>query len=640
MYKKALGMFLTGTLFFFCSCVDDTYDLANKEISTDIEIKGNKLALPLGSLKAFELGTWFEDLDIIETMEDGVYAFVQKDTIEPVEKTPHEILFDIPDQHIRSKINVSDKLPEIPEIPNIPNMSRASSMGDYMEEYLKDIPNPIAIDFNETNTFSFKNPISVQYMFIESVTLKEEMELDLRIKLDGLNILQDSRVDLDFTLVLPAFFNELHCDDPEILIKKNRVTVRQQYPIHSTEGFTIKLISKGLNFKNEESDHTGLHPVKDGDLSYLVYDGHINAEGEVQIKWTESDLLNNIKGLEEIGINLDCTFTPMYVKTLNGIFYEEFDKLERTFIADLGEQLASMKESGNYITLSEPQIIVLLNNAISIPINVDLDIIGKDSEGNPIASEEIHTQIPIEAARYSETTGEVMPDTSRLFITNNTVKNYREDFTNIEIENLAHLLEAIPDSICVSIHPVIDRSVTHHIDIYQALNISASYDIMMPFKIDTCHIAYSDTISVSLGETMETFENAGLKLKMSIANTMPLGLTLNFTALDENNVPVNDIVIAPIEIAQGNGNSIHDSKAEKNEVSLAIQNSNGNLSKLDKLKLDIVAETNNATMGLKGTQGIQISDIVIEISGDISTDDISTDDEEEFDEDFDEDIDE
>lgn len=55
MCKKALGMFLAGTLFLFSSCVDDTYDLANKEIAMDMQMKGNKLALPLGSLRPFML---------------------------------------------------------------------------------------------------------------------------------------------------------------------------------------------------------------------------------------------------------------------------------------------------------------------------------------------------------------------------------------------------------------------------------------------------------------------------------------------------------------------------------------------------------------------------------------------------------
>ena len=60
MYKKVLGMFLMGALFFFYSCVDDTYDL-NKDITTDVAIKGNRLTLPLGSLRPMTLDSLLVD---------------------------------------------------------------------------------------------------------------------------------------------------------------------------------------------------------------------------------------------------------------------------------------------------------------------------------------------------------------------------------------------------------------------------------------------------------------------------------------------------------------------------------------------------------------------------------------------------
>ena len=228
MYKKLLGMFLMGASFLLCSCIDDTYDVINKEISTDVEIKGNKLALPLGSLKAFELNTWFKDLEILETMDDGVYAFIQRDTIEPQKKQPEAILLDIKSQHIESKIDVSEYMPEI---PSIPSMSRATTIPG-----LDLIANPITIPFEETNTFSFTNPISVQYMYIESVVLKEELPIYLRIKLDGLDVLQTSSVNLDFTLDLPAFFHKLHNDDnlEGLSIEKNRLTIKREYPVSYT----------------------------------------------------------------------------------------------------------------------------------------------------------------------------------------------------------------------------------------------------------------------------------------------------------------------------------------------------------------------------------------------------------------------
>ncbi len=599
MNKKTLGLLLMGAPFFLGSCVDDTYDL-NKEISTEIESKDIKLALPLGDLKPFELGTWFQDLDIIETMEDGVYAFAQRDTIEPIEKQPHEIILDIPEQHIRSKIDVSGHMPNIPNIPNLPNVD--------LSAYLGNVPNPIVVPFDNSNSFSFENPISVQYMCIDSVALAHEEIITLKFKLDGLQALQDSEVLLDLKITLPSFFDEIRSEDPEVKTNKNQITIQKEYPVRSAVGLSFELHCDKINFKNEETS-TGLHP-EDG---VLAYDGDIFAEGTVNINWTQEDLLNNIRDIDEIDVSVDCVLTPMYVQTLNGIFYEEFGRLEQTFIVDLGEQMSTLKESDNTITLSDPHVMVLLNNAISVPINVDLDIVGKDIYGHPIASEEIHTMFPIDPAKYDAITGLVIPDVSELYFTDEP--HEKEGYRNIVIPNLGRLLENIPDSITVSIHPDIDKSVTHHIDIYQALNISASYDILVPFKFDSLHINYCDTIAVGLGETLEGVGDASLNLMMNITNSIPLALTLNFTPLDENDEIIEDMTIAPITIAQGEGGSIHEEMEGKSKVTLSLGNNNGSLAKLNKLKLDVDIQSDDASMGLKGIQGLQITDIAIEVAG-------------------------
>ena len=600
MSKKTLSLFLMGTMLCFCSCVDDNYDLS-KTISTDVLIKDNKLALPLGSLKAFELGTWFDGLDIIETLEDGVYAFVHSDTIAPIERTPNEVLIKITPQHITSTIDVSEMIPNVPDIPNIPGVE---------DIILKEIKNPIDISFDENNEFSFKSPISLQYIRVDSVELKEELLINLGIKINGLEALTESGVNMDLNLILPPFLNNVRSNDPDVSTQGSQVVIRKAYPVKTTEGLSIELISKELNFVDK--DGSGLHPENGN----LAYDGEIRAKGKVQIEWTKEDLLHNIRNIKEIGFNVDCSFTPVNIQTINGTFYEKFDTLRQTFKVDLGSQLNSLKESENYITLSDPQLTVFLNNSISMPINATLDVIGKDVDGNTIESEEISTIVPIKAAKYDDLTGIIIPDTSKLFVTDEYVE-VADDYTNIVIPNLGRLLESIPDSISVAIHPDIDKSVPHHIDIYQILNISASYDIMIPFKFDKLSIVYSDTIPVNIEETLEGLGETGLKLKMNIENTIPVELKLNISALDENNKPINAIKIDPIRVKQGNGEGIANSKPEKNAVAITLQNKDDSLKELDKLKLDIEIKTEDATMGLKGTQGIRISDIVVEFSADL-----------------------
>lgn len=106
MCKKALGLFLMGTLFVLCSCVDDTYDL-NKGVTTDVEIKGNKLSLPLGSLQAIMLDSLFsvDSLGILDK-KDGVYSISMADSIAAYAYEMSEINLAIPTQ--KTNIIVDD----------------------------------------------------------------------------------------------------------------------------------------------------------------------------------------------------------------------------------------------------------------------------------------------------------------------------------------------------------------------------------------------------------------------------------------------------------------------------------------------------------------------------------------------------
>lgn len=99
MCKKALGMFLAGTLFLFSSCVDDTYDLANKEIAMDMQMKGNKLALPLGSLRPFMLDSLLdlESIGMIKAdSETRCYSFsMDSNLVTKVDKKDLSVLEEV-----------------------------------------------------------------------------------------------------------------------------------------------------------------------------------------------------------------------------------------------------------------------------------------------------------------------------------------------------------------------------------------------------------------------------------------------------------------------------------------------------------------------------------------------------------------
>ena len=98
MCKKALGVFLAGTSFLFASCVDDTYDLANKEIAMDMQMKGNKISLPLGSLSPFVLDSLLdlESISMIKADSNRCYSLsLDSNLVTRVEQKDLSVLEDV-----------------------------------------------------------------------------------------------------------------------------------------------------------------------------------------------------------------------------------------------------------------------------------------------------------------------------------------------------------------------------------------------------------------------------------------------------------------------------------------------------------------------------------------------------------------
>jgi hypothetical protein len=86
---------------FVVSCVDKNYDLANKEIATDVKIEGNSIAVPVGSLKSVVLDSLIDvsGIEMLEKGADGVYSITMDSTIS-VEESIEPITLNIdPIQH-------------------------------------------------------------------------------------------------------------------------------------------------------------------------------------------------------------------------------------------------------------------------------------------------------------------------------------------------------------------------------------------------------------------------------------------------------------------------------------------------------------------------------------------------------------
>ena len=149
----------------------------------------------------------------------------------------------------------------------------------------------------------------------------------------------------------------------------------------------------------------------------------------------------------------------------------------------------------------------------------------------------------------------------------------------------------------------------------------------IPLKFDNFNICYSDTIgdiNAELDETLDAISNVGLKLSMNVVNTLPLGLSLEMQPLDVDGNPIEDLTIDPIILKAGSGEDIlnPDLKESAQKVEIAVKSRSGDISALDKIAFTVRLATDSTVgaVGIKGTQGLRIFDIVLELSGDIETD--------------------
>jgi hypothetical protein len=115
---------------------------------------------------------------------------------------------------------------------------------------------------------------------------------------------------------------------------------------------------------------------------------------------------------------------------------------------------------------------------------------------------------------------------------------------------------------------------------------------------------------------------------MDIINTIPLGLSLKVIPYDIEGNMIENIEIDELKIAAGGGEAIMNEEGvlcenlPSQNFSFAIKSTKGNISSLDKLVFVVEAASDHTTgaAALKGEQGIKLSNIVLEVAGDIEMD--------------------
>ena len=482
--------------------------------------------------------------------------------------------------------------------------------------------------------FSLKEKIPNEIGRINSIDFEKAVAMKFDMEFSGLDQI-DTDVHLDLRMAMPPFLkfalSEKCNSSVDIDIIDDTIFVKADYQSMSEDALSFELLCNGLDFMTSESGGEGLLPdVIDGD-NYISCISQIALIGNTVID--DMDLHSNIFGkLDEIGVDVNVDIEEIAVKTFHGIYSAEIDRIEENLDLDLGEELGFLREEGNTVTLADPQFEFVLTNPVGIPVDINLHLFGNEENGTLIQESEIATMLSILPAEYDETTGELTPVETKLFFTTDTSKVKKNGFTNVQIPNLANLLKRIPYSINFDVKPYIRTTgVTHHVDIEKPIKLEGAYSVVVPLKFEDFHLCYRDTVDnldSSVGETVGMFSNVSVGVKMDIINTIPLGLSLKVVPMDINGKVIEDIEIDELLVAAGNGEALLGANGALNadlpvqSFSFAIKSKSGDISSLDGLAFSLEAASDHTTgsAAIKGEQGIKISNIVFEVSGDIEAD--------------------
>lgn len=522
-------------------------------------------------------------------------------------------------QDIESLVNVLDKLNEDKSV--VFAMKAAELVIDEAVVHTK----AISSELHEGAEFNIFEKIPAEIERIERIGFSEDVPITMVMNVNGVEEKElDTNIELKATVTLPPFL-ELESETKGVTVAGNGVLeIDVKYNPSSGQPLKLELLCGGMDF-TRINDAAGLLPVD----SHIKYDGAIDVNGKAVINdaRVSSTLLNR-----DISFDVELVVGEIAVKEFHGIYAAEIKGVEEIIDFDLGEGLEFLREEGNSITLADPQLEFVLTNPVGIPVGVDLHIYGYDEAGVLIEESKIDTTLNILPAEYDKYTGKFTPVETKLFLTTDIAKNKKVGYENVEIKNLANLLKKIPHTINLGVEPVIKtEGVTHHVDIAQPIKLDASYSVVVPLRFNDLHLCYSDTITgldSDLGETMSLFNNVSLSAKMDIINTIPLSLVLNVTPLDIDGNVIEDIEIDSLAVYAGSGEALVDAdgvlceELTPQNLSFAIKSKSDDISALGGLAFSIEAASDHTTgaAALKGEQGIKISNIVFEVSGDIEMD--------------------
>jgi len=478
-----------------------------------------------------------------------------------------------------------------------------SVWGDLYVSNANVVTSSIDTEINEETAISIDEEIDQALVALSKIDLTNPAGAQIQLKFKGVPETFTTLTFTNFTVEFPKFLNIRYYgnDNARINVQDNKLIVNgnlNRYELDDDgDGFQItgfKIL--GMSFD----------PVLE------ITDGHIKLDDTVRIsgKVTVPNQTLNSEDVKDIRVTPIVEFDPVVVKSVTGKVNPKIDEIQEEIDLDLGDDLDFFKDDDNHLSLSDPQITINLESTVTVPINIEMALLSKDSHGNPI-SDTIRPDDRIIKLGMCDTNSTSRRTTIVIY------KNYRplsesQDTLFVRISHLDSLMSPVPDKILFNLVASVDQSVDHYIDLTRELAVSGDYKVSIPLSFDSLYIEYSDTIS-NLAESLEDIgdkiDETVILLQADIKSTIPLGVSLTAKALDKNNNPLTGLIdIDSCLIGAGN------EQGRESRMNLKVDVKKGALSRLESIEFTAACQSASDTdVSIKKGQYIDISNLRLKL---------------------------
>lgn len=195
----------------------------------------------------------------------------------------------------------------------------------------------------------------------------------------------------------------------------------------------------------------------------------------------------------------------------------------------------------------------------------------------------------------------------------------------VHVSNLSTLISKLPDEVRVDMGSgrVGVQQKEYTVELGRTYSADVDYDIYVPFEFDGgVRIVYSDSTE-SIGSDLKDYDaDAGVTVKGQTVSTIPLGLTLKVSALDEEGRTLPGVQFNEAQIAAASG--LDDEPATGNiEIVGKIDKSQSKLSQIDRFVFRIEANSGEATgtgRQLTSKQYVQLRNVRLRLNGNVTAD--------------------